>query len=190
MPNGSPLTNLLDRAGYTVLATCSPRNFDLCKSRGAEAVFDYRDSECGQKIHEYTKGQLKLVWDTIGSEDGVKICMEAISTEPGSDKRYGTILFNGIPRKDVKHSFSVLVTFAGESFDKFGKHYPAIKENFEFAKMFTSLVEELMAKGRVKEHPVRLVSRGLVGMLEEGVPLMDQGKVTGFKVVARVMDTP
>lgn len=116
--------------------------------------------------------------------------MEALSDDPGSDKKYGTILFNQIPRKDVKHSFSVLVTFAGESFDKFGKHFPASKENFMFAKKFTSLVEDLMAKGLVEAHPVRLVGRGLLGMLEEGVPLMDQGKVSGFKVVARVADTP
>jgi NADPH:quinone reductase-like Zn-dependent oxidoreductase len=183
------LTKTIDRAGYTVLTTCSPRNFDLCKSRGAEAVFDYRESDCGQKIREYTKGKLKLVFDTVGSEDGVKICMEALSIDPGDDKKYGTILFNGIPRTDVKHSFSVLVTFAGESFDKFGKHYPASKENFEFAKMFTSMVD-LIERGLVKSHPVHLIANGLMGMLQEGVPLMDQGNVTGFKVVARVADTP
>lgn len=187
---GSMLTDCMDRAGYTVLTTCSPRNFDLCKSRGANAVFDYRESDCGQKIQEYTKGKLMLVFDTVGSEDGVKICMEALSTESGGENKYGTILFNGIPRKDVKHSFSVLVTFAGEPFDKFGKHYPASKENFEFAKMFTSLVEDLIRNGLVKSHPVRVIDRGLVGMLEEGVALMDQGKVSGFKVVARVADTP
>ncbi|KAH0844038.1 hypothetical protein AYO21_02204 [Fonsecaea monophora] len=187
---GTLAIQFLTLAGYTVLATCSPRNFDLCKSRGAEAVFDYRDPTCGQKIHAYTSGQLKLVWDTIGSDDGVGICMAALSRDPHADKKYGTILFNNIPRTDVKHSFSVLVTFAGEAFDKFGKHFPASRRNFEFAKMFTTLVEGLMAKGRLMPHPVRLIGAGLVGMLEEGVPMMDSGEVSGFKVVARIADTP
>ncbi|KIX10174.1 uncharacterized protein Z518_01255 [Rhinocladiella mackenziei CBS 650.93] len=177
-------------AGYTVLTTCSPRNFDLCKSRGAEAVFDYTDQTCGEQIREYTKGQLKLIWDTIGSADGVKICMTALSTDPGADKKYGTILFNDIPRKDVKHSFSVLVTFAGEAFDKFGKHYPASRGQFEFAKMFTGLTEVLAAQGKLQAHPVRLIGKGLLGMLEEGVPLGNEGKVSGFKIVARLAETP
>ncbi|KAK5052667.1 hypothetical protein LTR84_002532 [Exophiala bonariae] len=187
---GTLAIQFLTLAGYTVLTTCSPRNFELCESRGAEAVFDYREPDCGQKIREYTKGKLKLVFDTVGSKDGVKICMEALSIDPGDDKKYGTILFNSIPRTDVKHSFSVLVTFAGESFDKFGKHYPASKENFQFATMFTSLVEDLIERDLVKSHPVHLIANGLVGMLQEGVPLMNQAKVTGFKVVARVADTP
>jgi hypothetical protein len=177
-------------AGYTVLTTCSPRNFELCKSRGAEAVFDYTDPACGDRIHEYTKGRLKFVWDTIGSNDGVEVCMAALSVDPKVEKKYGTILFNGIPRSDVKHSFSVLVTFAGEAFDKFGKHYPASSENFEFATRFTSLTEELAMSGRVMPNPVRLLKKGLNGMLEEGVPLAMEGKVSGFKVVVRVAETP
>jgi hypothetical protein len=159
-------------------------------SRGAEAVFDHTDPSCGEQIHGYTKGQLKLVWDTIGSDDGVKICMTALSSDTErNDKKYGTILFNDIPRKDVKHSFSVLVTFAGEAFDKFGKHYPASLEDFEFAKTFTSFTETLAANGQLLTHPVKLVSKGLLGMLHEGVPLASEGKVSGFKIVAVVSQT-
>lgn len=159
-------------------------------SRGAEAVFDYTDPNCGEQIHGYTKGQLKFVWDTIGSDDGVKICMAALSSDTvRNDKKYGTILFNGIPRKDVKHSFTVLFTSTGEGFDKFGRHYPASQENFEFAKTFTSLTETLARDGQLLTHPVKLVSKGLLGMLQEGVPLASEGKVSGFKVVAVVPET-
>jgi NADPH:quinone reductase-like Zn-dependent oxidoreductase len=184
------IADLLNRAGYAVLTTCSPRNFSLCKSRGAEAVFDYTDAECGEKIHQYTKGQLQLVFDTIGSDDGVKICMDALSKDTSLDKRYGTLLFNDIPRKDVKKSFTVLVTFAGEAFSKFGKHFPASTDGFEFAKKFTALTERLVAEGKLLATPVRMVDRGLLGMVEEGIPLGESGKVSGEKVVARVGDTP
>jgi hypothetical protein len=116
--------------------------------------------------------------------------MDALSVEPGADTRYGTILFNDFPRKDVKHSFSVLPQFAGEPFDKFGRHYPASQDEFEFAKMFSSLTESLVARGKLQSHPVKLVPGGLKGMLDEGVPLANQGGVSGFKIVAKVADTP
>ena len=146
-------------------------------SRGAEAVFDYTDPSCGEQIHGYTKGQLKLVWDTIGSDDGVKICMTALSSDTESnDKKYGTILFNDIPRKDVKHSFSVLVTFAGEAFDKFGKHYPASQEDFEFAKTFTSLTETLAANGQFSRIRSSLSGKACVGCCRKGCPLQARAR--------------
>lgn len=153
-------------------------------------MFDYTDPRCGEQINELTKGNLKLAWDTIGSNDGIKICMAALSQDTDSeDKKYGTILFNGIPRKDVKHSFSMVLSFSGEACDKFGKHFPAIKENFEFAKDFASLTENLAAGGFLQPHPVKLIDRGLFGMVDEGVRLGSEGKVSGFKVVARVAET-
>ena len=33
---------LVHAAGYKIVATCSPRNFELVKSFGADAVFDVR----------------------------------------------------------------------------------------------------------------------------------------------------
>lgn len=104
-------------------------------------------------------------------------------------RKYGTILFNGIPRKDMKHSFSLVVSFAGEAFGKFGKHYPASQEDFEFAKAFVSLTEILAATGQLLTHPVKLVSNGLLGMLREGVPLANKGNVSGFKIVAVLPET-
>ena len=38
------------RSGYIPIATCSPHNFDLAKSRGAEEVFDYRAPNLAQTI--------------------------------------------------------------------------------------------------------------------------------------------
>jgi hypothetical protein len=49
----------------------------LAKTRGAEAVFDYNYLAGGQILYEYTNGELQLVWDTIDSEKGIEISMEA-----------------------------------------------------------------------------------------------------------------
>ncbi len=38
-------------AGYKVVTTASPRNFDLCKSLGADAVFDVRSHFISRETH-------------------------------------------------------------------------------------------------------------------------------------------
>jgi NADPH:quinone reductase-like Zn-dependent oxidoreductase len=39
-------------SGYMVLTTCSPRNFDLVRQLGADAVFNYKDPEAAKKIRK------------------------------------------------------------------------------------------------------------------------------------------
>ncbi|KAI1629072.1 putative alcohol dehydrogenase [Exophiala viscosa] len=185
---GSLATQYCKLAGYPVLTTCSPNNNELCRSRGAEAVFDYNDTNCAQKIREYAQGELFLVWDTIGSQQGIEICMESMSTKPGH-KAYGTILLNRITRQDVDYSSSILMTCLGEAFDVLGKHFPAETEKLEFAKRQASLTERLLREGKLKPHPVRVGGRDFHGVLDEGLPAMLEGIVSGVKLVYRVADT-
>lgn len=60
-------------AGYRVVTTCSPRNFDLVQSLGASAVFDYKDPNTPEKIKTWVKdqgiGPLRKGLDNI-SENG------------------------------------------------------------------------------------------------------------------------
>ena len=71
-------------AGLRVIATSSPKNFELLKSFGADLVFSYSDPETPEKIKEATGGKLKHAVDCIsegetpskiaqcfGDEDGV-----------------------------------------------------------------------------------------------------------------------
>lgn len=82
------------------------------------------------------------------------------------------------------------MTFIGEAFDKFGSHMESRPEDFEFAKRFTSLTEDLLAQGKLRPHPLRLGKSGLQGIVDEGVALMDAGKISGCKLVYRLADTP
>lgn len=45
---------LLRLAGLIPIATCSPRNFELAKSNGAEEVFDYQEKDVAQKIVSFS----------------------------------------------------------------------------------------------------------------------------------------
>jgi NADPH:quinone reductase-like Zn-dependent oxidoreductase len=38
-------------SGCKVITTCSPRNFPFVKSLGVTEAFDYKDPECGKKVH-------------------------------------------------------------------------------------------------------------------------------------------
>ena len=60
-------------AGYRVITTCSRHNFDLVRSLGASAVFDYKDLDTPEKIRTWVKdqaiGPLRKGLDNI-SENG------------------------------------------------------------------------------------------------------------------------
>jgi len=48
--SGTIAIQFAKRSGQTVITTCSPRNFDLVKSRGADVVLDYVSSFCSVPV--------------------------------------------------------------------------------------------------------------------------------------------
>lgn len=177
---------ITSRAGYKVITTCSPKHLDLVKSRGADEVFDYRDSECAKKINEYTDNKLKYCWDTIGNDDTAKFCAEALSSEPGCI--YGTIMRGKMPREDVKVTSSMLYDASGEDYDKHGFIHKPGPAHFHFAKSWTSEAIHFIGNGTIKTHPVRLGEEGLQGALK-GLATLKAGAHGGEKLVYRVADT-
>lgn len=69
--------------GFTVVATCSPRNVDLVRSSGATHVFDYRDSRVIEKIQEVAPG-LEHIFDTIGNETSSAFSSRAFGGRKGN----------------------------------------------------------------------------------------------------------
>ena len=153
------------RSGLTVVTTVSPKNFDLVKSRGADAVFDYHDPECARKIKEYTKDSLRFVLDTISTESSYKICAEALP-ERGNEELHLVALLplDAWHRKDVNAQAIIAYTAVGEPFTKFGQDFPVIQEHHDSAKMFWALNARLLAEGKIKTHPVTLGKGGLRGI--------------------------
>ncbi|KAJ9113722.1 hypothetical protein QFC20_001745 [Naganishia adeliensis] len=67
-------------AGYSVITTCSPRNFDLVKEHGADVVVDYHDSDAAvEKIREPTSGTLTSALDCISEADSAVICVKSLA---------------------------------------------------------------------------------------------------------------
>lgn len=175
-------------SGYRVLTTCSPHNNDFVKSLGADAVYDYKDPDCGQKINKDTNNSLKLIWDTISLEASAKICEAAMSSD-SSGCKYGTIVTAKFPRDGVEETMTFMYTIFNEKFSKMGNEFPAMREDFDFAKTFFEMTERLLAEGRLKTHPEAVGANGLEGALK-GMEDLKNDKVSGQKLVYRVADTP
>jgi len=70
----------------------------------------------------------------------------------------------------------------GESFEKFGKLWPASSKDLEQAKMFSELSSRLIAAGKIKPHKPEVGSGGLSGVFD-GLQQLRQKRVSGRKLV-------
>ncbi|KAI0877517.1 chaperonin 10-like protein [Hypoxylon argillaceum] len=65
---GSNAIQMATAAGYDVIATCSPHNFDYVKSLGAVKAFDYKDPNVTQQVaSELDQGECVGIYMAAGS---------------------------------------------------------------------------------------------------------------------------
>jgi NADPH:quinone reductase-like Zn-dependent oxidoreductase len=169
-----------------VFTTCSPHNFDLVRSLGADAVFDYNVPESAAQIRKQTNNSLKLVLDCISLPPSVAFADKALSTEGGE---YLTLLPAKIERANVNSRFILVYTSLGETFSFGDTPFPAKPEDFEHAKKFTQVAQALLDLGKIKVHPPKVGKDGLRGVLE-GIELLRTNQVSGAKLVYNVAETP
>ncbi|THZ15904.1 GroES-like protein [Aureobasidium pullulans] len=169
-------------SGLEVIAICSPHNWDLVKSLGADATFDYKDPECSKKIREHTKDNLKHAFDCISEGSSPDICGNALSSKGGV---ISFLLPAKSSREDVEDKSTLGYTVVGEAFSFGGTPIPAKPEDFEFGRMFWELAEKLFADGKVKAHPKEVRSGGLEGIFG-GLNDLKTGKVSGTKLVYKI----
>ncbi|KAJ3164813.1 hypothetical protein HDU88_005025 [Geranomyces variabilis] len=171
-------------AGWTVLTTCSPKNYDLVRSRGADVFFDYNDADVGAQIRKHTNDKLAHVFDCVSNEYSTKICGEAISSAGG---HYSALWDVKVDRPDVQSRMTMAYTALGEPCNKYGMEFPAKPEDVEFQTGFWSLVERLLKEKKLKTHPVEVRPGGLEGAID-GMDCMRKGKLSGKKLVYRVAE--
>ncbi|CAI7612985.1 unnamed protein product [Penicillium bialowiezense] len=168
-------------SGYKVLTTCSPRNFDLVRSLGADEVYDYKDPQAAAQIRKDTDNKLKYVFDCISIESSAAFADNALSTEGGE---YSALLNVKIARENVNDRFTLGYTTLGEAF-KFGDiPFPALPDHRAFAEKWISIAEVLLADKKIK-----VGQNGLKGVIE-GLKLLKEDKVSGEKLVYNVSETP
>lgn len=171
-------------SGLNVIATSSPHNHELLRSLGADAVFDYRDPDCGKKINEYTQNKLAYAWDTAGGED---LCVAALST---TEKAYLGAINHPVERPAAAGDnvtgpvFTLAYEIAGETFVAGGREWPAKPDEMQHAKELVPVFERLLREGKVKpiKPEVNRGGSGLEGVLH-GIEQLRDGKVSGTKLV-------
>ncbi|RMZ90995.1 hypothetical protein DV736_g1773, partial [Chaetothyriales sp. CBS 134916] len=176
---GTVGTEFAKLSGYKVVTTCSPRNFDLAKSFGADEVVDYKDPEAVEKVKKIVGGQVKYVWDTISDQQTADFCGKVIA--PGG--KLGAIRSEVPKREDITITCTLGYTAIGEEVRKPWATVPEeiTRAHYEWMKKWVSLVDGLLEEGKIKPHPPR-VHKGLENVLE-GMEELKEGKVSGQKLV-------
>lgn len=187
---GTILTQLLARAGYQPLITCSPSNFALTISRGAVATFDYNNPECKDQIRAYTDDTLAYAVDCIGNVATMSLCYSALGFGGG---RY--VALEQFPRRltirrrDVVAQWVLGWTLFGKEVKLAGAYArEACPEDLVFGKEWMDRVQPMLnaekGKGKgLESHPLDVAARrGLVGVLPK-LEALRKGEIRGKKAV-------
>ncbi|KDE09819.1 hypothetical protein MVLG_00217 [Microbotryum lychnidis-dioicae p1A1 Lamole] len=168
-------------AGYRVVATSSPKNYDLVKKYGASAVFDYADDATPSKIrHEFP--ELALALDTI-SEKGTTLK----TAQSFKDKGHVVVLLppsdeglDNYPNVKIEHT--LVYTVLGKEFNFAGKaFFPAMPKDKKAIEEWSEYVPSLIESGKLKTNPLWRQEGGLA-KVNEGMNLLKEGKNSAQKV--------
>ncbi|TPX33861.1 hypothetical protein SmJEL517_g03376 [Synchytrium microbalum] len=161
---------LAKAAGFQVIGTCSPRNFDLVKSFGADFVLDSnKETALLGEIDNIIKDvELKYALDCIGADTALH-CAIALAS--------GGILCTiaGEP-KSSPEDIEVIPTLLG------GYEKDVKKKRFVEDFILNDLNSFLLKKGLIKGNPTQILDGGL-SAVKEGFELSSTGKVSGKKLV-------
>ncbi|KAH9844379.1 GroES-like protein [Rhodofomes roseus] len=172
-------------AGYKVVTVASPRNHEVLKSLGADAVFDYNDPDVIAKIKETTGDSLHVAFDTISVHDSQVLTVKTFAPGPGK------LIVIQQPEEDAKKlnskvtiQHTLIYTALGKEL-KLGNGYPALPDDRAHMAQFLTKVPGLASSGAIKPNPIKLWEGGLEA-IPDGLLYMKEGKITGEKIVYRV----
>ncbi|KAI1788381.1 GroES-like protein [Ganoderma leucocontextum] len=160
-------------AGYKVVATASPNNFELVKGLGASAVFDYRDPDVVPKVKAAAHDSVRAALDTISLKDS----QGDQCGGHGADRREGDAILPVIPDATARADVPCLFTprWAAYTFAATGHHVPAIPED-------RAQIVEFLKKVPGPCLSIKLWEGGL-GSVPAELQHVKEGKVSAEKIV-------
>jgi NADPH:quinone reductase-like Zn-dependent oxidoreductase len=158
-------------AGYEVITTASPKNFELLRSLGASESFDYNSETAtllGQLVKAFEGRTLAGVLHTAGDAKGpIAICAELFSKVKGN-KFFTTIT---VLPADIPADFQHSRVFAS-----------TIKDTGIAEAVFVDFLPQALAQGKYKSAPqAEVVGAGLES-LQKGLDILRKG-VSAKKLV-------
>jgi aspyridone synthetase trans-acting enoyl reductase len=117
-----------------------------------------------------------ICYEAMGHSGGQYVALEAFST---------AVQYS---RRDIKASWILGSSLFGEEVKFYGAYgRPASKTHREFARRLYLLIEEMLAKGLIKNHPISVLEGGLEGLVS-GIERIRRGKVRATKLVYPLVD--
>ncbi|KAL1966327.1 hypothetical protein VTN77DRAFT_4680 [Rasamsonia byssochlamydoides] len=182
---GTMAIQILRHCGVTPIATCSPKNFDLVKSYGAEQVFDYHSTTCADEIRKYTRNSLKYALDAITTPATMLLCCSALGRTGG--KYTALELPPQIPglRQSIKIDWVMGVTVFGKEIALGEGYYQSPNmEHYQFGLQWVKTIQGLIDKNALRSHPVRVCPGRFEGILQ-GLGLLKDGAVSAQKLFVK-----
>ncbi|PSR84132.1 chaperonin 10-like protein [Coniella lustricola] len=181
---GTCAIQLLKLAGFTVIATCSPKTSDLVKSFGADATFDYSSPTCAADIKTYTRNCLRLALDCITTADTTRLCYSALGRAGGRYVALDPYSSAVSATRSIVHADWVFgMDLLGEDVGWPAPHgRNADPVATEFGVVWNKTLQSLLDRGLVRPHPQIIRATGLAGALE-GIQEIRAKKNAGQKLV-------
>ena len=169
------------QAGLRVIATASPRSFDLVKRYGADLVFDYRSTTAEEIAAKYP--DIDRAMDCFSEGKSTEFCASVVQ---GNKGKVITLLDTGKKMPGVHIDFILMYTVFGQPFSwlpPVGPSFPAKPEDRAALVRFYRLLPTLC--GRLKSPPMTQIEGGLDN-IAQGLQMLREGKVSGSKLVGSV----
>jgi NADPH:quinone reductase-like Zn-dependent oxidoreductase len=171
---GSLSISYAKQAGYTVVSTSSPHNFELLKSLGADHIFDHSDSETVEKIRNLFP--IDYWFDTISLPSTLTTILKILAPEgkPVTKANILLLLPLGMP------GMPSLPDGVTAQMHRFSTHAP---ENADFSKWLLArdgFLERGIKKGVIKGVPAEVL--GGLDKVSDGIDMLSKG-VSAKKIV-------
>lgn len=181
---GTAAIQLLKLAGFQVLTTCSPHNFDLVRGCGANTAFDYQDPDCISRIRQHSKNGLKYVLDCISTLASIRFCYQVIGRSGGKYtalEPYPESIAQ--TRSIVRADWILTLQILGHDIAWPEPHRRSANEAIAtFGATWTIMLNRLLEEKLIKPHPLIVRNGGLYKVLE-GVEDIRSKRVSGKKIV-------
>ncbi|KAJ5630733.1 uncharacterized protein N7484_010833 [Penicillium longicatenatum] len=171
-------------AGLTVVATASPHSHDLVKEYGADDVFDYRSPTAVEEIIR-AYPTIDRAMDCFSEGGSTAFCADVVRKNRG----WVVTLLNS--RKTdldgVKVDFLLAYTAFGAEFQwlaPFGPKFGKVPSDTEALRRFYASLQGISKI--LRPPPLQTIDGGLEN-LTTGIDLLRHGKVSGTKLVARLV---
>ncbi|RDW59253.1 alcohol dehydrogenase-2 [Coleophoma crateriformis] len=180
---GTMVLQLLRLCGFPTITTCSPHNFELAQSYGADKVYDYKSADCAKQIRSDTGNLLEYTVDCFAEDSSMRFCYAAMGRAGGhytALNPYNDLLAT---RKVITPDWVLATRIAGD-----GSSWPAPyacepePRLREMAGPLFERIQRLLDSGKIRSHFVKLESGGLPGVLD-GVQKIRKGEISGQKLV-------